>query len=260
MTRKTQLIFLSIITLALAAAAGGLAIYTFRGFQNNKSSVGSNLGAKDGKETKNDKIAIELNKNKKSDNLTQHVIASVVDIIKSKYQNPELTDKEVEEYLKKKLEMVEGFSYEFTSGDIKKNVEENTKDGIGRYLTNVHTTLPKQTVFAGTIRLDEIESATEENANKNIQKFIAEDKNAFDVLFNTSVPEDAATVHEIYLKLINLEIVFWESSVTALEDPLKMKKISDFMEAELPILRNLLEEELSAISKKYQIDLEITNK
>lgn len=261
MRSRTQIILLSSLTLVLASAAIGLGIYTFKGPKNSSIDylVKDSDNRKDNSQVSKEKTAMELNKDKKSDNLTQQTIASLVDIVKSKNQNPELSDEELKKYLRDKMSQVDTFSYSFTKGDIKTVKDKNTKQDTEDYLNKIYNIIPRQTIFAGTLNINDWDNLEQSDLNKELENLIKVDKQAFDDLSQVTAPSDAANIHETYLKLINLEIIFFQANQQMETDPLKSKSIFSNIKTELPELKQILDQELSRISKKYGIELQITN-
>lgn len=261
MQSRAQLILLSILTLILAAAVIGLGVYTFK--NNQKTSINylvkSLDNKKDDPKESKEKTAMELNKDKKSDNLTQQTLASLVDVIRSKNQNSELSDEELKKYLQDKIGQVDTFSYSFTKEDIKIAEDKNTKQDIENYLTEVYYAIPKQTIFAGTLDLGKLESLASEDLNKEFDRFIKTDQQAMNDLFKKNVPQDAVLIEETYLKLINLEIIFFKANQEMEIDPLKSKSIFNNIKNELPKLKQALDQELKRIVQEYNIELQITN-
>lgn len=256
MKNRIQLFFLLAFTAILAITAIGFAIYEFKdkNATKNSNSVSVKNDAK-----KNKRLAIERNKDKKSDNLTQQTFASIVDIMQSKQENPELSDKEMKDYLRQKITKIDIFSYSFTQDDIKISKGNNTKQALEQYFTEVYALLPKQTVFAGTLDVSALESLEKDKLQEEVAKITVTDTESFNRMLAMTIPEDAERIHETYLKLVNLDVIFFETSKQMERDPLKAKKIFERIQEELPELQWVLDSELARIGKGYGIEFEVVN-
>lgn len=261
MRSRIQLILLSTLTLILAVTAVGLGVWTFKDRKGlNINYLAENFGDKgDNFKGLEEKTAIELNKDKKSDNLTQQTIASIIDILKSKGQNPELSDEELTKYLQNKMEEVNVFSYSFTKDDIKTDKSQNTKEGIENYLLEVYNLIPKETIFVGTLDINSWDNMESGELNKKLDDLIESSKKSFNALLQLSAPSEAVAIHETYLKLVNLETIFFEANKQMETDPMKAKVVFSNIKTELPILKQVLDDGLVKISQKYGIELQVTN-
>lgn len=260
MHSRAQIVLLSILTLILASAAIGLSVYTFKNSKkSDPDSLVKNLSNNENPQELEEKTAVELSKNIKSDNFTLRTLASIIDVIKSKQHDTELSDEELKKYLRDKISKVDGFSYSFTREDIKVAKNRNNKQDIENYLMEVYNVIPKQTVFLGTVDIDILENSNQEELKKELERLVELDQRSFDDLLKINVPDDAVLIHETYLKLIELEIAFFEVNRQIESDPLKAKYIFSDIKTELPNLNNVLRQELNRISEKYAIELQIMN-
>lgn len=255
MKKRIQPFFLLAFTVILVITTIGFIIYELK--DKSAENSGSISVKEDPKKDK--RLPIERNKDKKSDNLTQQTFASIVDIMQSKQENPELSDKAMKDYLQQKITGIDIFSYSFTQDDIKISKGVITKQALEQYFTELHALLPKQTIFAGTLDVNTLESLEKDKLQEEVSKFTEADTRAFNQMRAMTIPKDAVRIHETYLKLLNLDIIFFETSKQMERDPLKAKKIFERIKEELPELQQILDSELARIGKGYGIEFEVMN-
>lgn len=243
---KRAVVWLGVPLAVLAIAAGILGWYIFKDKGRDVAikktdTVDSYLPPR-----AIEKLVIERDDN----NLTQQAFSSLLDVIKAETQDENLDEKEVEGYLKQKIDSVKIFEYSFKKEEIKISKNKASKADMEKYFIELYALLPPKTIFSEAVDLLALED------EKDIDSLIQKEEYSFAVLLKKEVPIESIVVHEVYLKLLDSEIELLKILKNKENDPLKARKMIEQLQEEWLVLQQQLNQELERINKEYGVEFE----
>jgi hypothetical protein len=138
---------------------------------------------------------------------------------------------------------------------LEKNIkvkQDFTSEDVKVYLNEVYKLFKKNEVFF--VRGDLLKFSTPEERESQAKDLLKKNEAIYYGLFNMEVPQDALSIHKKYIQITQVQNDFLHSILKEKEDPIKSSVALRFGIQVLGMIKDPLNQELKALSKKYQID------